>query len=156
MPLVEVAPGPDTDADALGDLTAWLLGAGKRPVVLTRAIPGLVANRLQAALLREAVAIVDAGVIDVAGLDEIVRSSIGPRLAVAGPFEVCDLGGNDVWLALARTLFSEITSTGDVPARLVALDDDGHLGVKTLRGHYPWTPATATDLRARIARSLVR
>src|SRR4029450_1656792 len=66
---------------------------GKRPQVLSREIPGFVANRLQAALFREAVHLVKEGVVTEQELDAVVTASIGLRGAGAGPFQTFHLGG---------------------------------------------------------------
>jgi ketoreductase RED1 len=66
---------------------------GKRPVLIEKEIAGFVANRLQAALMRESVHLVKSGVINMEGLDLIVSSSIGLRWAAAGPFKTFTLGG---------------------------------------------------------------
>jgi ketoreductase RED1 len=66
---------------------------GKKPVLIEKEIAGFVANRLQAALMRESVHLVKSGVINMEGLDLIVSSSIGLRWAAAGPFKTFTLGG---------------------------------------------------------------
>ena len=93
VPLVEVAPSPTTDPAVVELAVAFYRSIGKRPLVLGREIPGFVANRLQAALFREAVYLVSQGIVTEQALDEVVTSSIGMRWAVAGPFRTFHLGG---------------------------------------------------------------
>jgi ketoreductase RED1 len=93
VPLVEVVPGEQTDAAAVERAVEFYAAMGKRPVVIHKEIDGFVANRLQAALFRESVYLVEQGVVDVADLDRIVTSSIGPRWAGEGPFLSFHLGG---------------------------------------------------------------
>ena len=93
VPLVEVVPGKQTDAAAIERAVAFYAEMGKRPVVIHKEIDGFVANRLQAALFRESVYLVEQGVVDVGELDRIVTSSIGPRWAGEGPFLSFHLGG---------------------------------------------------------------
>jgi ketoreductase RED1 len=93
VPLVEVVPSPDTDPAAVQRAVDFYRAVGKRPQVLSREIPGFVANRLQAALFREAVNLVAEGVVTEQQLDDVVTSSIGMRWAVAGPFLTFHLGG---------------------------------------------------------------
>lgn len=93
IPLVEVVPGEATEPDAVSRAVAFYEALGKHPVVLGKEVPGFVANRLQAALFRECIHLVTSGVVDVAGLDRIVTSSIGLRWAAQGPFLSFDLGG---------------------------------------------------------------
>ncbi|MYR25739.1 MULTISPECIES: 3-hydroxyacyl-CoA dehydrogenase NAD-binding domain-containing protein [unclassified Streptomyces] len=93
VPLVEVVPAPDAPAALVARATAFYTELGKSPVVLRRALPGFVANRLQTALLREAIHLVREGVVTVGELDTVVTSSIGQRWAAVGPFEAFHLGG---------------------------------------------------------------
>jgi ketoreductase RED1 len=98
VPLVEVAPSKTT-YPAVDLAVAFYTSVGKRPQVLGREIPGFVANRLQAALFREAVYLVSQGIVSEQALDDVVTSSIGMRWAVAGPFRTFHLGGGPGGLA---------------------------------------------------------
>ncbi|MET9401053.1 3-hydroxyacyl-CoA dehydrogenase NAD-binding domain-containing protein [Kitasatospora sp. NPDC002965] len=93
VPLVEVVAGRDTDPSTVGAAVEFYRWLGKTPVVLRRAVPGFVANRLQSALLRESIHLVREGVVTVDELDEVVTASIGSRWAVVGPFHAFHLGG---------------------------------------------------------------
>ncbi len=93
VPLVEVVPVKGADAAVVERAVAFYRAVGKRPQVLAHEIPGFVANRLQAALFREAVYLVAQGVVTEQELDEVVTSSVGLRWAVAGPFQTFHLGG---------------------------------------------------------------
>jgi ketoreductase RED1 len=93
VPLVEVVPSKTTDPAVVDRAVAYYRSIGKRPQVLDREIPGFVANRLQAALFREAVYLVSEGIVSEQALDDVVTSSIGMRWAVAGPFRTFHLGG---------------------------------------------------------------
>jgi ketoreductase RED1 len=99
VPLVEVVPSPGTDPEVVEAAVAFYRAMGKQPQVLSREIPGFVANRLQAALFREAVYLVAQGVVTEQELDAVVTSSIGMRWAVAGPFQTFHLGGGPGGLA---------------------------------------------------------
>lgn len=99
VPLVEVVPSPTTASEVVDQAVAFYRAVGKRPQVLSREIPGFVANRLQAALFREAVYLVTQGVVTEQELDAVVTSSIGMRWAVAGPFQTFHLGGGPGGLA---------------------------------------------------------
>ncbi|MFI5780929.1 3-hydroxyacyl-CoA dehydrogenase NAD-binding domain-containing protein [Nocardia sp. NPDC051570] len=93
MPLVEVVPGRDTTEDATERAVELYEGLGRVPVVIGTEMPGFVANRLQGALSREAVYLVQQGVVSPADLDVIMRNSLGLRWATIGPFEGNVLGG---------------------------------------------------------------
>jgi ketoreductase RED1 len=93
IPLVEVVPGKNTSPAATLGAMNFYRSLGKKPVLIQKEIAGFVANRLQAALMRESIHLVKEGVIDMEGLDMIVSSSIGLRWAAAGPFKTFTLGG---------------------------------------------------------------
>ena len=89
--VLEIVPAPGTAADAVERADAAFRALGFDPSRLGKEVPGFVFNRLQGAILREAYRLVDEGVIDVDGLDRLVRNGIGPRWALCGPFENAEL-----------------------------------------------------------------
>lgn len=89
--VMELVPGPGTAPETVARASALFSAAGFDPVALGHELPGFVFNRLQSALLREAYRLVDEGVVDVDGLDRLVRDGLGPRWALSGPFETADL-----------------------------------------------------------------
>jgi ketoreductase RED1 len=93
IPLVEVVPGKNTSKEAIDEALNFYKALGKQPVLIQKEITGFVANRLQCALLRESVHLVQSGVVTMEDLDGIVSSSIGLRWAAAGPFKTFTLGG---------------------------------------------------------------
>ncbi|QDS71858.1 hypothetical protein FKW77_010003 [Venturia effusa] len=93
MPLLEIVPAPSTNPHLVAGTLAFWKKRDRKPVVIHRECTGFVANRLAFALLREAIHLVDAGVVDVADVDEIVQASMGLRWAVAGPFQSYHVGG---------------------------------------------------------------
>ena len=93
MPLVEIVPGQGTKAEAVQEAVAFYRALGKAPVVLHREVNGFVGNRLQAAVLRESIYLVQQGVVAVEELDTLVKNSLGLRWAAVGPFQGIHLGG---------------------------------------------------------------
>jgi len=137
--LVELAPAPHTAPTTMERLLAWSLAAGKRPVRIARPVPGLIANRLQYALMREAYALVSAGVCDFDAIDTAVTAGLGPRWAAIGPIESMDLAGLDVHLAVAGALFPTLNGAHDAPDVVRDAVQQGRLGAKSgegLRGSY--------------------
>ena len=118
VPLVEVVGGPRTAPQTLDRLAAWSAAVGKEPVRVRWDVPGFVANRLQYALLREAYALVEAGVCDVTDIDRAVVSGLGARWAAIGPFASMDAAGLDVHEAVAARLFPELSNGTSVPRLL--------------------------------------
>jgi 3-hydroxybutyryl-CoA dehydrogenase len=129
-------------------------GIGKSPAVVQKEAPGFVGNRLQMALLREALAIVEAGIATPGDVDTIIRSSFGRRLAAAGVFEVFEAAGWDLTLAVADQLFPAIDRATEPPISLRERVARGELGLKTGKGFYEWTPEEAAALRGRISDAL--
>ena len=154
LPLVELVRGEQTSDETIETLRALYLAIDKRPAVVQKEVPGFVGNRLQIALFREALAIMEAGVATAEDIDTIVTSGFGRRLSVAGIFEIADAGGLDVWLAVASRLYPEIAATSDVPQHLRDRVERGDLGVKAGAGFYAWPPAAAAALRQRIGQGL--
>jgi 3-hydroxyacyl-CoA dehydrogenase len=154
--LVEIVAGPATTPATLERLVAWTRAAGKTPVRLERDVPGFVANRLQYALIREAYALVEAGICDRRAVDAAVTAGLGARWAAVGPFESMDLAGLDVHLAVARRLFPLLADAPAPPPELGALVEAGDLGVETgrgLRGSY--SPDAAAAIARRRATTLL-
>ena len=101
MPVVELVPSPWHAPGDVAPFVDILGGIGQVPVVLGREIEGFVMNRLQAAVVNEAIALVAAGVIDPEGLDRVMKHSLGLRWALMGPFETMDLNAPSGFLDYA-------------------------------------------------------
>ena len=154
VPLVEVVGGRDTSPDTVETVRDLLVSQGKKPVVLEKEALGFIANRLQAALLRECFALVEDGVARPEDIDTVVTSSLGRRLGVAGPFEVFDAAGADVWYAICEQLMPDIESSTEVPPAIARMAESGNFGLKTGQGVYEWPDEAAINLRRRIARAV--
>ena len=154
LPLVEVVPGPATSDDTTEATRGLLTRAGKQPVVLRKESLGFIGNRMQFALLREAISIVEQGIASAEDVDAVVKSSFGRRLAVAGPLEVFDIAGWDTILAIIEQLFPEIDSSREAPSLVREMVEKGELGVKSGRGFYPWSDESVASTRQRIGKAL--
>jgi len=116
--VVEVVPGPATDQstiDVLADLARWM---GKTPLVLRRDVPGFIWNRLQFALIRECLHLLDEGVAHIASIDAAVSDGLAPRWLAGGPLATADLGGLDTFRRAAARLFPELAGGGEVSPAL--------------------------------------
>ena len=154
LPIVEVVRGPETSDETVAATMALFAGIGKKPALVRKEVQGFIGNRLQFALFREALAMVAAEVAAAQEIDEVVRSSFGRRLSVAGPFELRELIGLDLALAIGKQIVPSLDNTKTVPAVLAQKVRDGHLGTKTGKGFYDWTPESAEALRLRIGTAL--
>ncbi|MFG1210460.1 3-hydroxyacyl-CoA dehydrogenase NAD-binding domain-containing protein [Xanthobacter flavus] len=156
IPLVEVVQAEGTGDAEIAAMMALLAGIGKKPVHVRRDVPGFIGNRLQHAMWREAIALVQAGVCDAATVDEVVKESFGRRLAVLGPLENADLVGTDLTLMVHRYVLHDLDRTPGPLPLLEELVADGRLGMKTGGGFRDWTEAEAQAVRARLADHLRR
>lgn len=134
MPIVEIVAAEKTDPAVIASLRAWTEALGRAPVVLAKDTPGFVANRLQLALLREAFALVEAGICGFAEVDRAVTHGLGPRWAAIGPFQGVDMAGVDIYAEVSKNLFPVLSTEAGVPAALVAAHESGALGAKAGRG----------------------
>ena len=156
IPLVEVCPGPETGPGVVAWVSDVLRAVGKQPVVLEREIDGFLGNRLQFALLREALALWAGGVASAEAIDLAVKTAFGRRLAVTGPLESADLGGLDTFHAFAAFLFPGLDASPAPPPALEELVRAGHRGLSTSRGIYDWTRRDGVALAAARVEELFR
>ena len=154
IPLVEVIQAPRTESAYVERCIDLLQRAGKVAVHVKRDVPGFVGNRLQHALWREAISIVEAGICDAPTVDLVVKNSFGLRLPVLGPLENADLVGLDLTLAIHNIILRHLEASPDPSPLLARYLADQRLGMKTGRGFYEWTPELAQQLRERLTRYL--
>ncbi len=126
MPLVEIVAGEGTSPETVATVDRVVAGLGKEPVHVDRDVPGFIWNRLQAALLREALWLVGEGVATPETVDRVVRSGLARRYRYTGPFETVALGGLDSWTRVAENLFphlSNATGPGAIEPWLYSKDE---------------------------------
>ena len=157
LPLVEVVRTEQL-AEWVIELTMALMRKiGKRPVLVQKDVPGFVANRLQHALWRECVSIVEKGIADAATVDEAIKGSFGLRLAALAPMENADMGGLDLTLAIHRYVFPFLEDSHAPSPLLEEKVANGELGFKTGgKGFQEWTPEQMQGVRDRLLDYLAR
>lgn len=139
LPLVELVCSPQTSEATLQSVRAAMLGAGKTPVVVRKETPGFIANRLQNALLREALYLVEQGIASPQDVDLSVKMSFGRRLAVKGPLETAEVqDGWDVIQTIHQTILPTLAASPAPSPALVEQIRRGELGAKTGKGFYDW------------------
>jgi len=132
-PGIEVIPTAATDPEILERVVEFLRSIGKRPAVVASG-PGFVANRIQFALFREALACVEEGLASPEEVDEVVRSCFGFRLPFFGPFQIADMAGLDVYVSIFETLEKGLGERFETPDRLRELVDQERTGAKSGAG----------------------
>ncbi len=154
VPLVEVVPTPQTSQETTGAIMELLISLGKQPILVEREAPGFVASRLQMALLREALWLVENEVASAEDVDKAISAGLGRRWATTGVLHVLEVAGWDLISSVAADVFPSLSNADD-PSLLREMVERGDSGVKAGKGFYEWTPKKAEDLRRRIAKGLV-
>jgi 3-hydroxybutyryl-CoA dehydrogenase len=148
---VEVVKGEETSLGVMDTIYGYLKKIGKKPVKCMKDVQGFVANRLQHALWREALYMVEAGIADAATVDEALRYGPGLRWPHMGVCENIDMIGADLALNIQRGVLPYLADNHEPSALLEKLVADGKLGFKTGEGYRKWTPEQA-DARNRALR----
>jgi 3-hydroxybutyryl-CoA dehydrogenase len=154
VPLVEVIGTQWTLQQAIDWTIALHKDAGKMPVHVKKDVPGFVGNRLQHALWREAIALVEHGICDAETVDTVIKASFGRRLAVLGPLENADLVGTDLTLAIHRTVLPDIEHRPGPSPYLEELVEKRKLGFKSGEGFRTWSAEQQAALRAKVLQHL--
>ncbi|MFN7920624.1 MAG: 3-hydroxyacyl-CoA dehydrogenase family protein [Bryobacteraceae bacterium] len=149
MPLVEIVKGKKTDASVAEALKELLARCGKVPVIVKKDTPGQLGNRLQMALVREAIHIVEAGIASVEDVDLAARSGFGLRLPMYGIFEHQDIVGLDMGIGIVDYVSSDLYNKPRAPGLMRKLVKAGHVGAKAGRGFYDWSQKDPAEVRAR-------
>lgn len=155
VPLVEVVRTEFTREDVFETIFTWLAAVGKRPVKVQRDVTGFIGNRLQHALWREALGLVEEGVCDAEAIDLVVKNSFGMRMPVLGPMENADLVGLELTRDVHRVLFPELKADTTPSPLLDRLIAEGHTGMKSGQGLRAWTAAEADAVHERLADHLI-
>ncbi len=137
-PAVEVIPSVQTDPEIVARAREFLLAIGKKPATVASG-PGFVANRIQFALFREALACVEDGLATPQEVDAVVRSSFGFRLPFYGPFQIADMAGLDVYASIMDVLSEGLGADWEAPESLRDIVAEGRLGTKALAGFYEYS-----------------
>lgn len=155
IPLVEVVRTEHVDPVVVERTMDLLRRVGKHPIDCKKDVPGFVANRLQHALWREAISIVERGIADAETVDESIRYGPGLRLPILAPMENADMVGLDLTLAIHDYILPHLEASGEPSPLLRAKVEAGDLGFKSGKGFAEWTPESAEASRRRLAAYLV-
>ena len=145
MPLVEVVVSPQTDEPVASRMMAILERLGKTPVLIRKDRPGQLGNRIQSALMREAISIVEQGIASAEDVDKAVRLGFGLRMPMWGPLQHIDAVGLDLVLAVQDYVLPDLNNEPRAPRLLRDKVGRGELGQKTGRGFYD---SATNDLEA--------
>lgn len=141
-PIVEVVRGKATSARTIAQINRWLRALGKLPVNLSRDVTGMLVNRIQHAMMREAFDLIDRGIATPQDIDLAVRYGYGFRYIAAGPLRQRDMNGLVIHRDAAAQIYPTLHNGAQPPRCLDKLIAAGHTGVRAGRGFYRWNPRT--------------
>lgn len=155
VPLVELSDYGGNDPAVLEEVYQMHLDLGKQPVWVKKDIPGMLANRLQQAILREVFSLVEMGAASAEDLDKAMQYGPGFRYPLAGPVKIVDYGGADVWCVEAGNLLPDMDHSAAPSPLLMERIETGELGLKTGKGFYDFTGQDADALRAKFNEDMI-
>lgn len=156
IPLVEVIKSDATSDQTAETVMEVLRGVGKKPCLCRKDVPGFIANRLQHALWREAISIVEKGIADAATVDEAVKYSFGLRLPQLAPMENADMVGTDLTYNIHAYILRDLEDSHEPSPLLKKLRDEGKLGFKSGEGFQKWTPEQTKESHEALNQYLIR
>ena len=154
VPLVEIVMGEKTDPRLAEQVCALYKSIHKKPVLVKRDIPGFLANRIQHALMREALALVDAGIATPDDIDDAVRYSFGFRYAAVGPMTQKEISGWDGMANAAKEIYPSLSNIDAIPPSLAKLMAEGKTGIKAGEGFRKWSPEESKAINEQYTRRL--
>ena len=154
MPLVEVVRSEYSEQEAVDTTVDLLRFLKKKPVVVNKDIPGFIGNRLQHAIAREALFMLDRGVASARDIDDVVRYTLGLRFLHTGPLEQRDLNGLDIALNIAEYLYPDLEDSKEPPTILKEKVASGMLGLKSGQGLFDWSGTSQEEVMARKSEKL--
>jgi 3-hydroxyacyl-CoA dehydrogenase len=155
IPMIEVIPGERTSEETVAAAKALIERIGYVPSLLRKEVPGFVENRVLYAIMRECLALVDAGVIDADELDTNVKWGIGYKLAVIPPMHLLDVAGLDIYESVASYLNPDLSTESGISKTVTELTGEGKLGLKTGGGLFSYSEEELAELPKKRAAALV-
>lgn len=144
-PVVEIIQNVETTAVTVEKVKGLIRDVEKVPITIYKDIPGFVGNRIQHAMAREAIHLVEQGIASVEDIDLIVRLALAPRLTLAGPLLQRDINGLDTHLNIAKYLYKDLSNQHAPSPLLVNKVNEGKLGMKSGEGFYEWDETTSEE-----------
>ncbi|WP_352963739.1 5-formyl-3-hydroxy-2-methylpyridine 4-carboxylate 5-dehydrogenase [Mesorhizobium sp. M1312] len=155
IPMIEVIGGEKTAPETVATIRELIRSIGLLPVVVKKDVPGFVENRVLYALLREAVDLVERGVIEPEDLDTCVSWGIGSKIAVIGPMALLDMAGLDIYKSVSSFLNADLSNRDDVAPMVLEKTGASKFGIKSGEGMFSYTREQIKALQGERARKLV-
>lgn len=154
VPLVEIVLGEKTDPKIADSVYAFYQSINKKPVLVKQDIPGFLANRIQHALMREALYLIDRGIATPEDVDDAVRYSFGFRYAAVGPITQKELSGWDTNCNAAAEIYPALCNETSMPESILKMVQSGKTGTKAMQGFWSWTPEKVKALKETYSKRL--
>jgi 3-hydroxybutyryl-CoA dehydrogenase len=154
VPCVELILGERSEPALAEKVDGIMRDLGTKPVLVKKDIPGFLGNRIQAAMIREALALVDDGYASVEDIDTVVRYSFGFRLVAAGPLLQKDLSGLTSVNASAKVMYPSLSNAAEPSRLLQRIVGEGKSGIRTKEGFYKWDDASIAAEKQRYGRAI--
>lgn len=156
IPLVEVVRTEYSSDEVVEEVMDILAQVGKKPVLCKKDVPGFIANRMQHALWREAISIVENGIADAKTVDDAVKYSFGLRLPQLAPLENADMVGLDLTYNIHDYILKHLEDTHAPSQLLKQLKEEGKLGFKSNHGFMKWTDEEIEKSRSSLNDYLIK
>lgn len=154
VPLVEIIGGNDTDPALVKSMCALMKKLGKAPISVKKDIPGFVGNRIQHAMMREALYLMEEGAVSAEDVDIAVRFGFGFRFLACGPILQKEMSGWDTNCRAGNAIYPHLHNEAEFPVSMKKMVDQGNVGMKALRGVWEWTEESASKEKMRIEQIL--
>lgn len=154
VPLVEIVMGQKTNLSFAQQACELYKSISKKPVLVKKDIPGFLANRIQHALMREALSLVQEGIATPDDIDDAVRYSFGFRYAAVGPMTQKEISGWDGMANAAREIYPSLSNASTLPPKVEQLMKEGKTGMKAGEGFRKWTPEEISKVSDSYSRRL--
>jgi 3-hydroxybutyryl-CoA dehydrogenase len=145
IPVIEIIRGERTKEAVIETVRALVERLNKRPVLVNKDVPGFLGNRMQYALMREAVSLLEAGVATAEDIDTMVKAGFGFKFPVIGPLETIDMAGMDIFYNVSKYLYGELEDTKTAQKIVEQKAKENKLGLKTGEGFYDYSK---TDIKS--------
>ena len=154
VPLVEIVMGQNTEIQFAEKACDLYRSIDKKPVLVKKDIPGFLANRIQHALMREALSLVQEGIATPEDIDDAVRYSFGFRYAAVGPMTQKEISGWDGMANAAKEIYPSLSNIATLPPKVVQMMTEGKTGMKAGEGFRKWSPEEISQVSDSYSRRL--
>jgi len=155
IPAIEIVKGEQTEEEVLTITKSLVSKIKKIPVIVRKDVPGFLGNRMQYALMREAIALLNEGVASAEDIDMMIKAGIGFKFPVMGPLETIDMAGLDIFHRVSQYLYGKLDQSPSPPAIIKEKVEKNELGLKTGRGFYDYTHVDTQALMAERIKKLM-